>query len=689
MSAAVKRMPACIFEEMAGIQNISPLPSKEVADNINQEEKPIKVDSGRLKEVGKALVKKTPQFCNYIFKLFKKLTAYQQGVKEKKSKKPSFISINFKAISNVVKKPGRLLIKIVNWVKGKFLGLLESVVKGVFKTAKWVLKWAFKIMWKTAKLITELLWKTIKFAFKTLVKLLKWSLKILGKTLRLLWKGFVNLAKVFWRLMKRLFIKKKSPFKAPYLLNEPPGLTPKDPIAKIPSSPSMQTSVSIIKSGNNAELMVGKAENFKTSWASSNKLQSTFNYKGRRSRVETFLWKIIKRILKAFWKVLRKLIKRVFGKIIDKLIGVTVKIIVRFVVAQVVGSLLPGIGNAIALAATAINAIMLIGDAISFIKGLADTVDDLKNGLVDNEEYDDAEEQEETVAKEDIKKRKKEISDYRNRMEELAAEGKENTVEYNENKKQYMLELLKQAQASGDLSEVKALKDAMGIVIDKNGNESAPNMEKIKEVDLAALNRQLIEEQEKELQLNRKKNKTAIINNDELDKLLVAANGEPEWMVIVKRLVLALFDRIENRYKNKEKYEWAVRNALILNEVPEIKAEYIVPREEWLDYHQNRKNEKLNFLIASANVLMKISSDKAIDVMNSPTISALLSVLVNHPTHLAKLVPLLEKNTVNLMDETEVYRKSIKECNKMQRRKTNAWIDILTLLTVRKVMHTK
>jgi hypothetical protein len=50
---------------------------------------------------------------------------------------------------------------------------------------------------------------------------------------------------------------------------------------------------------------------------------------------------------------------------------------------------------------------------------------------------------------------------------------------------------------------------------------------------------------------------------------------------------------------------------------------------------------------------------------------------------------MIDDNKTNFMDETEEYRKSIKEANMLERRKTNAWIDILILLSVRKAMRSK
>lgn len=694
MSAGTERMPACIFDEMAGVRDITPPQSPTAEDNVNQERIYSEVDEGRLEEASIILLEKAPQFQEYILELAKKLLEYQKGEDGGENPivpkaKPLSITVIIKGVASLGKKTADLLEKMVNWFKEKCLGVLKSIVKGIIKAALWILKWAFKIMWKVVKIIMKLLWKVVKLAFKLIVKLLKMIMKMLGKVMRWIWKGIVALAKAFWKLMKKLFIKKKKPKPEPFLLKEPKGLIPKDPTINPPAAPGMQTEMSIIEKNNKAEIKVSKVKKFKMAWAKANKIRKSFTFKGMKQQVETFLWKIIKKILKMFWELIRKLIRKIFGKIIDKLIDTVVKIIVRFIMMQIIGSLLPGLGNAFALAMTAVNAIMLIGGAIMFIKGLVDTVNDLADGMGGNEADDDTDDEEDEEKEGGGAARKKEASDYRNRMKELAAEGKANTAEYYDNKRQYMTELLKQAQSSGNAAEVKALREAMGITVDSSGRESSPNMEAIANVDLEALNKRLAEEQEKEFYINKEKNKAAIINKDELEGLLVAADGEPEWMVIVKRLVTNIHERIEKRYKDKRKYRWAVWNAFNLAGKPEVRAEYVVDRQPWIAFHAKRKMNKVRYAKVASDILTWINSDKPIHIRNNTTLSALFTILFNHPTHIFKLKDMIDDNKTNFMDETEEYRKSIKEANMLERRKTNAWIDILILLSVRKAMRSK
>lgn len=107
---AEERLPADIFEEMAGVREITPEPSEISEDNVNQEIIKTEIDEGRLTEASKHLLKKVPEFQQYLVKLAKKLFSFQ-----KKEAKPI--------------KPSPVIVKIPNYKKKKENSEAKAIAK--------------------------------------------------------------------------------------------------------------------------------------------------------------------------------------------------------------------------------------------------------------------------------------------------------------------------------------------------------------------------------------------------------------------------------------------------------------------------------------------------------------------------------------------------------------------------------
>jgi hypothetical protein len=697
MATGTERMPACIFDEMAGVRDITPPQSQISSDNVNVKQRFSEPDEKRLSDAAAITLAAAPNFGEYLKKLAKQLLDIKDEddeapiKKEVNPLKKFDITIVIKFAKSIGEKTCDILTRLKEWFEEKIKDFFIEIVQNVISIAWKVLKWALDLMWTVAKFILKILWKVVKAAFKILVKVMKFIMKMLGKLIRWIWKGVVALAKAFWRLMKRLFIKKKNPKPEVFMMSEPKGLIPSDPTISPPPPPAMQTEMDIVEKEGKAEIKISKLTKFKMAWAKANKIRKSFTFKGMKQQVESIIWKAIKKLLKILWNLIRKLVRRIFGKIIDKLIDTVVKIIVRFIVMQIIGSAIPGLGNAFALAMTAINAIMLIANAVMFIQGLVQTMEDISQSMSggnnDNDDDNDSDDNDDEENK--IKKVKKSSPyDYRRKLEELSANGQENTREYLLYKRLYMTELLKQAQSTNNHNEIKILREAMGIKTNSNGIESEPDPEALKKIDLVALTKKMEDEAKKQYYFNKEKNKEDIINSNELEELLKAADGEPEWAVIWKRVVQYMFDEIEKRYKNKDRYIKAVYDANQL-EPFKIEVNHEIPREPWEKLYRERKNNKIDYLLKQA--VKKSEDNQTGSLLGADWTfgNAMRGILDGRFREIAGLIELIKKHKINFMDETEEYRVSLHNVNIQQRRKTNIWVDIMTLLAVRKAVRSK
>lgn len=690
MAAAELRMPADIFDEMAGVREIVPVQSGTAEANVNTETKTTSPNEGRLFEVGNIFVKTIPEFGKYLQKIAKKLLSLQKKeVPAPVTPKRRTITVLIHLFESKAEAAARWLTKIWDFLKDGVWNVFKLALKAVWWTLKTLVKWAFELLWALGKMLIKLFWKLLKIGFKIMWKVMKAVSKMLWKAMKWIWKMIKKLAKAFWDLMVKLFTKlrkkEKVDIKNPdYFRNiGPKNLEPSVPAMKAPATPMQIAEPTVKLSGVEVNISTKKALPFNTKILNTKK---TFKIKTRGKR-ESIIWRLVKKVFNWFLQLLSKLVGKLFGKIIDKLIDTVVRIIVRFVMMQIIGSMIPGLGNAFALAMTAITAIIMIADAVAFIKDLQKMAN--ANGIGDDAgEGDDGEEDEDD---DDEKKVVKPLTtaEINQKMKKMEAEGKENTFRYNQLKKEYLLNLLKQAEASGNIAEARALREALGIPADATSTGATVNLKKIRNLDINELKRKLQKQQEETFKQRMAYNKNNIVGNDEIEEILIGAEGEPDYIIFWKRVMTYIMDQLHRRYA-KDTFIQAYKEAKQNLSGFSLDIEPYINHDEYKGIYQDRK--KTNHLNRSKQYLnivkaiyrrvtepyMRAQLRVAEELKNDGSVINWFMLFLDDETdNIEKTKKLIKDNKVNLQEETRVLRKVIPDSNHQQKVKYNRFADIL------------
>ena len=689
MATAELRMPADIFEEMAGVREIVPVQSDTAEGNVNLPKQKTPIDENRLQQVGFIIVKAVPEFKNHILKLAKKLKDMQAPPapppKPKGLRNPITVTIHL--FESAAEAGARVLTKIWEYLLKGVWFVFKLALKAVWWVLKTLVKWAFKLLWSLGKMLIKIFWKLLKMAMKLLWKMMKWITKILWKMMKWVWKMIKKLAKAFWNLMIKLInkIKKKkkqNPKKPDFFRKVgPKNLAPTTPSMKMPKAPNQFAEPDAKMTGMEVKLTEKKAKPFQTNKLSAKK---TFSIR-RKGKRENIIWKLVKGVFNMFLRMLAKIIGKIFSKIIKKLIDTVVRIIVRFVIMQIIGSCIPGLGNAFALAMTAITAIILIADAVDFIHGLQKTIN--SDGV--EEDNDDEPDKPDEDDDDEAGPKKLTTNELYSKLTEMELKGEENTAQYNQYKKDYMVQLLKQAEAAGNISEVKALKEAMGIPLDKDSSSATVNVTKINNLNLYEFQLDL-ERRNKETYFKRvEQNKTKLITENEMEEVLVGAEGETDWLQFWRRVMEFIMHRLPNRY-SKATIVTAYGNALIYGKGFKQTIDKEIPREPYKVYYDARKTSRrasslarhmlhCDRIVAREAWRNQMAQESMVEILRSETTvwGWIKALVFNDYPYIQKTQELVELHRVNLQEGTAKLRELSDDSNNQQKIKYNHWVDVL------------
>lgn len=524
------------------------------------------------------------------------------------------------------------------------------------------------------KFLIKLFFKIVKTAFKLITNILKNISKFLLKALRMIWRGLVHLVKAFWNILLRLFHKVKKKIKG-LTLKEPRELKMNQQFMKLPKNPVLEMGHEVSMENNKLKKEVIKPVKLSTTNLNP---RSSFVDRTISRPKESFIWKIFKKILNYFLKLLRKIISKVFGKIIKKLINVVVKIIVRFVALQLIGSLIPGLGNAFALAMTAISAILLITDAVGFIKDLTQNME--------APEDDTENERDEEMEKKIMRKSPPQTFEYYDKLVELRSQQREGGMDYLYTKQSYLVGLLKQAEQTGNLKEAKIIKDALGLAADETSDD-IPSFDAVYETDLRELEKKLAKDSADIFYKRQKINKKQIIGNEEIEEILISAEGEPEWLIFWQRIMKYISSKVKERL-DKNIYIEAAESSLNGKSKKVIEKIYSIDEVKLM--YNERKSKRNTSNSSSMNKMIKsmqlIFGKKNKNILDDNFYGFNLELethFVDYKGSMKNIKYVIEDNKTDLFDETAEIRSKNSDCNWAQHEKLNRFKDILRILSVK------
>lgn len=689
MAAAELRMPADIFEEMAGVREIVPAQSDIAADNVNLPEEKTPVDEGRLSQAGIVIVKSVPKFVEHIKKFAKKLKDMQAQPEPPNPKKflnPIVVTVHL--FESVAEAGARVLTQIWDYLKNQIWDVFKSILGKIWDFLKSLVKWAFKMLWNLGKMIIRLFWNLLKLALKIIWRLMKAIAKVLWKVMQWIWKMVKKLAQAFWNLMMKLLLriqkKKKLNLKKPDFFRNrgPKTLSPQPPPMSMPKAPNQFAEPTAKMIGMEVKLSMKKAKPFNTKKLTIGK---SFNIR-RKGKRESIIWRLVKGVFNMFLRMLSKLIEKIFGKIISKLVDTVVRIIVRFVIMQIIGSCVPGLGNAFALAMTAITAIIMIADAVDFIKGLQQMIN--PDGTEEDDEPDDEPDDEDDDDKTKIPEKLTTNKLYE-KLKDMGSKGLQNTVAYNQYKKDYMVQLLKQAEATGNIAESKALRKAMGLSIDFGSPEGTVNHLKINKINLEEFQSDL-ERRARDTHFQRlESNKNKLITDNEVEEILIGAEGETDWMQFWKRVMEFILNKLPDRY-SKETIVNASKTAakqIIMSGQTIVVDLDLAPYK--IIYAKRKISKRKNKIDKGWKHAKQIIHDETLKhhahqnnilkiLRKESTIWGWIKALIigDYP-EIDKTRKLIDQHKVNLQEGTAQLRREAAENNKHQKIKYNNCVDVL------------
>ena len=686
---AEERLPADIFEEMAGVRDITPIPSPDAEANVNTEVIKTEPDEGRLLQVGYIIVESIPEFGDYIQKLAKKLLSFQKKPAPAPKKRPKIAAVTihiFELVRDTAAKSFIKLWSVIKWI----LKIAFKVFKLLLKILMKLAKWAFKLMWKVAKFLIKVFWKVLKLALKVLTKVLKVFVKVMWKLMKAVFRALVKLGKAFWNLMIKLFnkIKKKKKKKKEedfYWTKEPKMMNPKVASPKMPKGPAIATEMQPKMGSKSVEIFFKKAKAMKVQKI---KISPVPKIPGIKKKRESMLWRVLKKILNPFFKMLGKLIKKVFMKIIKKLIGTVVKLIVRFIINMAL-ALIPFGGPLLMMMANAISTLLLITEAVEFIRDLNGAINSAGEGNMDDDN-DSEEEEERELDDSDLPKAQRPLNahELRLKLEQARDEGRENAAENLQYKREYMTHMLQQAQAENNAEEVKKWKEIMGIPEDSDSTTATISDEELLKLDFETVQKELANNYEKQYYDRKEINKHRVIGPAELEEVLVSADGETDWMTVWRQMIIYIRDKVIYRTKMNP-YRWYAWNAM---RGQSFKIVWTVkyPNVWWPQRKANRINNFVRDSLETYILLDKIKRTTAAIARSMLRWAMfgpwyLFSVGAYYLTK--KVIGavdkelLIRKHKSDLWRETADIREEESRRNRYQRKKLSRWIDVLEVLS--------
>lgn len=328
-----KRIPADIFEEMAGVETVPTNVSTDNKDSVNIPQEATTINLKRLSAAANALTKFVIKDFNREFlKVVKELLRLQKS--QEIVRQPQSITVQIERTLNNEQEEEEgeeeesLYDKFTNKIPGPYKYIFKGL-KYLWKFGKILFKWGLKLLtmlWKVGKSILKMAQKALTSILKAAGRMLKVMINFLKplvkKFLKIAIKNFIKLSKfimrmilklvrAIWKIVKRLFFKGKNPGKL--LFKNEPGPA------------SFSTSVFKIKDG------------------------ITVKFKALSKRT-SFIMRLIRKALRPVQKLFWTVIKKLFGRLLKKLVQTVISIIVTFVMGQVLGSWIPLIGNAIGAA---------------------------------------------------------------------------------------------------------------------------------------------------------------------------------------------------------------------------------------------------------------------------------------------------------------------------------------------------
>ena len=730
-------IPANIFDEMAGMKDTTPPVSQTSQENVESKQKTSEIHTGRLNQSAHAYFSKIHNdFINSILVVINKLRSFfkkpNSGFSFKKLKR--FIPfVKSDEDDEEDKEKSSLLSKIWELIKGAFK-LIWKLVKWVFKQifkqiVKRVLKPLFSKAWNAIKgifskgkgaevakknsILDRVLEKPKRLWMKIKEKIKKFINKIKNVVQRVVTKikGLINkLTSPFRKvkeLVKNIFNKfkqyaknvintikrrlralvrsiKKAAKKVLRLLKKQLKKMQKvifKAMRKILASIWKIVKKLFFKGKPLAKLFVGepKAQSMADPKLSKKDNKMNLKIKGPKKK-ESFIMKAVKKIFKKFIKPIAKIIKKVFGKLIKKILKTIVKMVVRFIAAQVIGSLLPGIGNAIAMAACMA---MMVSEAIGmvdFISGIGSDISQISQEMseVEPEEPDEADDDNfsgsldgESGAAIGVMT----LDQMKATIDQLEKEGKTNTQEYLNRKTDYLNSLAREYRNNGDAETAAMIEASIKYGrVPRSGNLEIG--EGMTEGGLQNLNIKELQEEIRRNRLERAKvkyenKKENVFDDSEIDTLLKGEeDGGPMWTSIWREIMWFIKLRQPERLE-QERYQKICSEIISPHLQPQVLEYNIAP--PWRLETDEEKNQR----IANSESVLYAENSEYVDYKNddyedNPKFKDVISKASKYKFNTAKAVePYVSVKT--------------KEIN-AQRVKHNKFLQCLeTIVTTRKI----
>ena len=709
MPAAELRMPADIFDEMAGVREVTPHRSAVSEANVNVEPQLTEINESRLFSAATALFEGAEKFEEYMTKLFKKIITLQEGGKDngnKKIKKNNPASkAKGKGLSKMIPPHILFWLKVAEFIIKKWPEIRDNMIKAIISITLGIsillemtnraLKWLFGklgeiIMWIPTKIaeifswIFEKIWSVVQVVFKKVGELLEWYMAQLWKFISWVMRGIKKIAESIWNIFSKLFLVPKNKRDSEFFKSEPKSLTFNTPRPVMPPAVFVSHEYQLSPpSGENKEI---KIQELKPKQYVDKTIVSKDGISKTEPELEFIVWHYMKKVFIKFARFIEKIVYRIFLPIIERVISYAVSIVVKFTMyLKRYAYMLIG--------APLAAAIKTLGYAISegkkvfdFICDTGASIFDLDDGSIDDDNrINDVSSQIEDPDAVEARNAKKVDSstNLKKKLDDMEKNNMENTSAYLAAKAEYMGKLIEQAELTGNIEEAKRLRKALHLPETGNFNLYAVNSKDISDFDLK---RHMKEEAARAAEKLKKYDKAAkeeIMCKDELEEMLLAANGEPEWMVIVQRLligakekIIALFDiKLYSENFKKVLDDFTVPEPMLY----EFKSNWFKNKKQRaleICEAENYKNWFEEFL-ESFNFSKRIEERRKKDYIDS-----ILETYFKEPKPEKALTAdeVFEKYGFDLEKRSEKFRDVNDELNEQQKIRFNKWLDILIIL---------
>lgn len=704
MAAAELRMPADIFEEMAGVREVIPEQSSIAAANVNVETHKTPVNESRLQSSANFLFQKADDFKEYLLKLAGLIFSEQteQPVSKSKPKKNNtfnikkhlqYLGIALFALSKVAPLVAEKTKQTVQF----FYDLIKTIFHWVTKAVLWlmgtlsdILKWLGKQLWNIIKWLGKKIWQLTKWVLQKVGQVLKWLGKQLIKFMRLIMCSIKKLAITIWGIISKLFHRVRDKMSKKYFPKEPAAMQLTPVPEKLPTMVMVSGDYEFEMPEERAKEMPiteNKGENFNGKMPNCKQ-----QFKKTGPNQENRIWYLIKKLLikavQFFWRMLKK-----FFPVIQKAIGMVVKIIIRFTINLILSAFALAAAPIIAASLTAINAITFVTGLVSFVGGVANTIEGMSD-MGDFSESDMISDDAPSSTDEMRSNKEKAMTtaDWKRRLDEMEAKHMENSVAYAAVKSKYISNLILQAEQNGNIEEAKRLRKALKLPETGSFDIYSLNLSSISSFDLDKHLKEEAKRTEEKMKRYNEIAKNEIIAKDEMEELLIGSNGEPDWLLIVQRLVEGLRDRII-QICQKDLYINAVDEAT-KNSNKQL-VTYYKFKSTWI---KRRVGRAVNFVESISKFYDALDEFVGyIDNLLKPFYSLFslkedeeeIKITEADEDNNAKIeiTQIFNNFNISLMDETKAYRETNDELNNQLHLRLLRWIDILALLKAQKIQN--